>query len=248
MNYNKSTHSRPQSGSPKTPRKHNIGLTATVSARSFGASYMGCNYDSNHHDHITFLEFTLTSDHTTDQCYTEAEIQPCQHRKRYICSWTITTAASTGTSSTTWNLQSNSNTNRAKHGAQRNFNTWQHPLVLTPQLHSTQGGTVTDSTQHAGWPQGRTTLQSWPEGHVSAARFGIMKIRNVAAEPLDPDDPRIKCSRCQAAGTSDHQLWTCRGNTPPRQPPTGQLQRRLGWPTTAKTTEERDYNQIVFST
>lgn len=65
---------------------------------------------------------------------------------------------------TTWNLQSNSNTNRAKHGARRNFNTWQHPLVLTPQLHSTQGGTVTDSTQHAGWPQGRTTLQSRPEG------------------------------------------------------------------------------------
>ena len=77
MNYNKSSqdiHSgnttRPQSGSPKTPRKHNIWLTATVSARSFGASYMGCDYDSNHHDHITFLGITLTSDHTTDQCYT----------------------------------------------------------------------------------------------------------------------------------------------------------------------------------
>jgi hypothetical protein len=43
---------------------------------------MGCDYDSNHHDHITFLGITLTSDHTTDQCYTEAEIQPRQHRKR----------------------------------------------------------------------------------------------------------------------------------------------------------------------
>lgn len=80
MNYNKSVILATQSGSPK--RKHNIGLTAIVSARSFGASYMGWDYDSNHHDHITFLDITLASDHTTDQCYTEAEIQPRQHRKR----------------------------------------------------------------------------------------------------------------------------------------------------------------------
>lgn len=91
-------------------------------------------------------------------------------------------------------------------------------------------------------------------GAVSAARFGIMEIRNVPAALQNHSTQTIHGSNApdakqQALQTSsDHQLWTCRGNPPPRQPPTGQLQRRLGWPTTAKTTEERDYNQIVSST
>ena len=107
---------------------------------------------------------------------------------------------------TTWNLQSNSNTNRAKHGARRNFDTWQHHnscwrhSCRAPKVEQWQIPRSTQAGRRAAPPCNHDRRGSQRR---QVRYHGNTQCTCSTAEPLDPDDPRIECTRCQAAGTSD---------------------------------------------